>query len=259
MVETMRLEGHKALVHTAAASNLGQMLQKVCLADDVPLVNIVRKPEQAELLRDIGAKHVCNSSEPTFSKDLIDAVSATGATLAFDAVGGGGLASQILTAMEVAAASDAESYTPYGSAIHKQVYIYGALDRGPTELIRNFGMTWGVGGWLLTPFLQRIGPRMLELQMRVAREIKTTFASSYTREVVSCGSAHARRDCGLRTQGNWDQVPDQPEQVLKGRAQRPRATDWIRTALRAAATQPYGLRNRCRRFRDVRVRRSSID
>lgn len=183
MVETMRLEGHKALVHTAAASNLGQMLQKVCLADDVPLVNIVRKPEQAELLRGIGAKHVCNSSEPTFTKDLIDAIAATGATLAFDAVGGGRLASQILTAMEVAAASDAESYTPYGSAIHKQVYIYGALDRGPTELIRNFGMTWGVGGWLLTPFLQRIGPRMLELQMRVAREIKTTFASSYTREV----------------------------------------------------------------------------
>ncbi len=184
MVETMRLEGHTALVHTAAASNLGQMLQKVCLADDVPLVNIVRKPEQAELLRGLGAKHVCNSSEATFSKDLVEAVAATGATLAFDAVGGGKLASQILTAMEVAAAADAKSYTPYGSSTHKQVYIYGALDRGPTELIRNFGMTWGIGGWLLTPFLGRVGPkRLLELQMRVAREIKTTFASSYTREV----------------------------------------------------------------------------
>lgn len=184
MVETMRLEGHAALVHTAAASNLGQMLQNVCLGDDVPLVNIVRKSEQAKLLRGLGAKHVCNSSEATFSKDLVEAVAATGATLAFDAVGGGKLASQILTAMEVAAAADTKSYTPYGSTTHKQVYIYGALDRGPTELTRNFGMTWGVGGWLLTPFLQRIGPkRMQELQMRVAREIKTTFASAYTREV----------------------------------------------------------------------------
>lgn len=184
MVETMRLEGHEALVHTAAASNLGQMLQKVCLADGVPLVNIVRKNEQAELLRGIGAEHVCNSSDDTFTADLIGAVKATGATLAFDAVGGGKLASQILTAMEVAASADASSYTPYGSSKHKQVYIYGALDRGPTALIRNFGMAWGVGGWLLTPFLQRIGPkRMIELQMRVAKEIKTTFASRYTREV----------------------------------------------------------------------------
>ncbi|MEM7436806.1 MAG: zinc-binding dehydrogenase [Myxococcota bacterium] len=184
MVETMRLEGHTALVHTAAASNLGQMLQKVCLADDVPLVNIVRKPEQAELLRGIGATHVCNSSEPTFLKDLTGALVATGATLAFDAVGGGKLASQILMSMEAAAAASEKSYSPYGSSTHKQVYIYGALDRGPTELTRNFGMAWGVGGWLLTPFLQRVGPkRRGELQMRVASEIKTTFASSYTREV----------------------------------------------------------------------------
>ena len=184
MVETMRLEGHKALVHTAAASNLGQMLQKVCLADEVPLVNVVRKSEQAELLRAIGATHVCNSSEPTFAKDLTEALTATGATLAFDAVGGGKLASQILTSMEAAAAATAKSYSPYGSTTHKQVYIYGALDRGATVLTRNYGMAWGVGGWLLTPFLQRVGPqRTLELQMRVASEIKTTFASTYTAEV----------------------------------------------------------------------------
>jgi NADPH2:quinone reductase len=184
MVETMRLEGHRAFVHTAAASNLGQMLQKVCLSDGVPLVNIVRKEEQADLLRGIGATHVCNSSRPTFAKDLAEALFATGATLAFDAVGGGKLASQILTAMEAAAGATAKSYSPYGSTTHKQVYIYGALDRGATELTRNYGMAWGVGGWLLTLFLQRIGPqRTQELQMRVASEIKTTFASTYTREV----------------------------------------------------------------------------
>ena len=184
MVETMRLEGHKALVHTAAASNLGQMLQKICLADDVPLVNIVRKPEQVELLRGIGASHVCNSSEPTFMKDLTDALIATGATLAFDAIGGGTLAGQILTCMEAAASATGAPYSPYGSTTHKQVYIYGGLDPSPIVLTRNFGMAWGVGGWLLFPFLQRIGPQAVQkLQTRVATEIKTTFASTYTHEV----------------------------------------------------------------------------
>jgi NADPH2:quinone reductase len=184
MVETMRIEGHKALVHTAAASNLGQMLQKVCLADDVPLVNIVRKAEQVELLRGMGASHVCNSSEPTFMKDLTDALIATGATLAFDAIGGGTLAGQILTCMEAAASATGAAYSPYGSTTHKQVYIYGGLDLSPIVLTRSFGMAWGVGGWLLFPFLQRIGPEASQkLQARVAAEIKTTFASSYTREV----------------------------------------------------------------------------
>ena len=184
MVETMRLEGHNALVHTAAASNLGQMLQKVCLEDDVPLVNIVRKAEQVELLRGMGASHVCNSSEPTFMKDLTDALIATGATLAFDAIGGGTLAGQILTCMEAAASATGAGYSPYGSATHKQVYIYGGLDRSPIVLTRSFGMAWGVGGWLLFPFLQKIGPEASQkLQRRVAAEIKTTFASSYTREV----------------------------------------------------------------------------
>ena len=184
MVETMRLEGHSALVHTAAASNLGQMLQKVCLKDDVPLVNIVRKAEQVELFRGMGASHVCNSSEPTFMKNLTDALVTTGATLAFDAIGGGTLAGQILTCMEAAASASGAAYSPYGSTTHKQVYIYGGLDRSPIVLTRSFGMAWGVGGWLLFPFLQKIGPEASQkLQGRVAAEIKTTFASSYTREV----------------------------------------------------------------------------
>jgi NADPH2:quinone reductase len=184
MVETMRREGHTALVHTAAASNLGQMLQKVCLKDGVQLVNIVRKAEQVERLRAIGAVHVCNSSEPTFMKDLTDALITTGATLAFDAIGGGKLAGQILTCMEAAANASGAAYSPYGSTTHKQVYIYGGLDRSPIVLTRSFGMAWGVGGWLLFPFLQKIGPEASQkLRERVAAEIKTTFASSYTREV----------------------------------------------------------------------------
>jgi NADPH2:quinone reductase len=184
MVGTMRMEGHKALVHTAAASNLGQMLQKLCIEDGVPLVNVVRKQEQVDLLKGIGAKYVCNSSEPTFMSDLVDACVATGATLGFDATGGGRLAGQILTAMEIALNKGAAEYSRYGSTTHKQVYIYGGLDRGPTEFNRAFGMSWGIGGFLLTPFLQKIGPAAAqELRERVAREIKTTFASTYTKEV----------------------------------------------------------------------------
>ncbi|MEO6043147.1 MAG: NADH oxidase, partial [Tepidiformaceae bacterium] len=150
MVGTMRAEGHTALVHTAAASNLGQMLTKLCNQDGVPLVNVVRKPEQVALLKEIGATHVCDSSQPTFMGDLVDALVATGATLAFDATGGGRLAGQILTAMEIAANKTAKEYSRYGSTTHKQVYIYGGLDRSPTEFNRNFGMAWGIGGWLLT-------------------------------------------------------------------------------------------------------------
>lgn len=189
MVETMRMEGYSGLVHTAAASNLGQMLQKICLADNVPLVNVVRKPEQAELLRSIGATHVCDSSQETFSKDLTDAIAATGAYLAFDATGGGELASQILTCMEVAANQTAAEYSRYGSTQHKQVYIYGGLDRTPTVLRRAFGMAWGIGGWLLTPFLQKIGrDKAQELRQRVADEVRTTFASSYAGEISLAGA-----------------------------------------------------------------------
>ncbi len=184
MVETMRREGFSALIHTAAASNLGQMLQKICIADGVDLVNIVRKPEQAQLLRDIGATHVCDSSLPSFTEDLKNAIVATGAYLAFDATGGGELANQILVAMEAAANETATEYSRYGSSQEKQVYIYGGLERRPTTLTRSYGLQWGVGGWLLTPFLQKIGrERAAELRQRVADEIKTTFASSYAQEI----------------------------------------------------------------------------
>ena len=188
MVETMRREGHSGLVHTAAASNLGQMLVKLCVEDGVPLVNIVRKPHQEELLRSLGAVYVCNSASPTFMRDLIEALKATSATLAFDATGGGKLASQILTGMEAVANSTAEGYSGYGSTVHKQVYIYGGLDPSPTVLTRNFGFAWGVGAWLLTPFLQSVGPEALgRLRARVAKELTTTFASTYTREVSLAG------------------------------------------------------------------------
>lgn len=188
MVETMRLEGHTALVHTAAASNLGQMLNKICIQDNVQLVNIVRKQEHVDLLKAIGATHVCNSSEPAFMADLIDALVDTGATLAFDATGGGKLAGQILTCMEAAANKSATEFSRYGSTVHKQVYIYGGLERTPTTFTRNFGTAWGIGGWLLTPFLQKIGFEAAQkLRERVATEIKTTFASTYTKEISLAG------------------------------------------------------------------------
>ena len=184
MVEVMKREGHTALVHTAAASNLGQMLVKICLKDGVDLVNIVRSPEQAKILTDIGAKHVLDSSAPSFMDDLVKALSETGATLAFDAIGGGKLASQILSAMEQAANSRPGAYSRYGSSVHKQLYIYGGLSTAPTELARSYGMAWGLGGWLLTPFLAKIGPAEVQrLRQRVADDLKTTFASHYTAEI----------------------------------------------------------------------------
>jgi NADPH:quinone reductase-like Zn-dependent oxidoreductase len=184
MTETMRREGHKALVHTAAASNLGQMLNKICIKDGIALVNIVRSKEQADLLRKIGAKYVADSTSPTFMDDLTNALAETGATIAFDAIGGGRLAGQILTAMETAVNRSAKAYSRYGSNVHKQVYIYGSLDPRPVELNRAFGMAWGVGGWLLFPFLMKIGPADVQrLKERVVNELKTTFASHYTRVV----------------------------------------------------------------------------
>ncbi|MBS0332129.1 MAG: zinc-binding dehydrogenase [Proteobacteria bacterium] len=191
MTETMRREGHKALVHTAAASNLGQMLQKICLADGIELVNIVRSAAQAKILTDIGARHVLDSTAADFVPKLTDVLAETGATLAFDAIGGGKLASQILGAMEAAQSRNATTFSRYGSMTHKQVYIYGGLDTGPTELVRSYGMAWGIGGWLLTYFLMKIGPAEAQkLRERVAREIKTTFASHYTAEI---GLAEALR------------------------------------------------------------------
>jgi NADPH:quinone reductase-like Zn-dependent oxidoreductase len=189
MTETMRREGHKALVHTAAASNLGQMLNKICLKDGIPLVNIVRSKAQADILHKIGAKYVVDSSAPTFLNDLTNALVETGATIAFDAIGGGKLAGHILNSMEVAINKTAKEYSRYGSAVHKQVYVYGALDTGPIELPRGFGMAWGVGGWLLTYFLQKLPPAdFARLRQRVIDELKTTFASHYT-QVVSLQEA----------------------------------------------------------------------
>jgi NADPH:quinone reductase-like Zn-dependent oxidoreductase len=189
MTETMRREGHKALVHTAAASNLGQMLNKICLKDGIGLVNIVRKAEQAEILRKIGAKYVVDSSSPTFMSDLTNALAETGATIAFDAIGGGKLPGQILTCMEAAINREAKAYSRYGSNVYKQVYLYGMLDPGPTELNRAFGMAWGIGGWLVTPFLMKISAADRQrLRERVASELKTTFASHYT-QVVSLAEA----------------------------------------------------------------------
>jgi NADPH:quinone reductase-like Zn-dependent oxidoreductase len=188
MTETMRREGHKALVHTAAASNLGQMLNKICLSDGIGLVNIVRSQEQADILRKIGAKHIVDSSAPAFMDDLTNALVETGATIAFDAIGGGKLVGQILTGMEIAANKTAKVYSRYGSSVHKQVYIYGGLDTRPTELNRAFGMAWGIGGWLLTSFLQKAGADGMKLRQRVAAELKTTFASHYT-QVVSLHEA----------------------------------------------------------------------
>ena len=184
MVETMRREGHTALVHTAAASNLGQMLNRICLQDRIGLVNIVRQQAQADLLTAMGASHVCNATSATFMHDLTEAIAATGATIAFDATGGGKLAGQILSCMEAALNRSAAEYSRYGSTTHKQVYIYGGLDTGPTEFNRNFGMAWGMGGWLLFPFLNKIGPAAAQaLKQRVAAQLKTTFASRYAGEV----------------------------------------------------------------------------
>jgi NADPH2:quinone reductase len=184
MVGTMQREGHKALVHTAAASNLGQMLNRLCLADQIGLVNIVRKKEQEDMLRAGGAVHVCRTDSANFAKDLTEALVSTGATLGFDATGGGPLAGQILASMEAAANRSATSYSRYGSSVHKQVYLYGSLDMSPTVLNRNYGMAWGIGGWLLTPFIEKIGPASFQaLKERVARELKTTFASHYSKEI----------------------------------------------------------------------------
>jgi NADPH:quinone reductase-like Zn-dependent oxidoreductase len=184
MVETMRMEGHTGLVHTAAASALGQMLNKICLAEDVPLVNVVRNQQQTDILSAIGAKYICDSSSPTFKADLYKAIEETGATLAFDAIGGGEIVSDILTAMEAVGSKDAVGFNTYGSEANKQVYIYGGLDFAPTTLNRAYGMTWGIGGWLLMRFLGKLPPEQVgQLYKRVADEIDTTFASTFTEEL----------------------------------------------------------------------------
>jgi NADPH2:quinone reductase len=206
MVDTMRREGHKALVHTAAASNLGQMLNRLCQKEEVELVNIVRSPEQVALLKSMGAKHVVNSGAESFLTELTEALAASGATIAFDAIGGGKLAGRILTCMEAVAGRAAKEYSRYGSNVRKQVFIYGNLDPTATELSRNFGFTWSIGGWLLFPYLQKIGPEAVKgLNRRVAAELTTTFASQFSREVSLAGAlqmdaieAYAKRSTGLK-------------------------------------------------------------
>jgi hypothetical protein len=205
MVETMRAEGHTALVHTAAASNLGKMLVAICRADGVGLVNVVRRPEQRELLLELGAQHVVDSSQPDFRERLMEAIAATGATLGFDAVGGGTLAGDLLAAME-RAQPPAAHWSPYGSTTHKQVYIYGSLDFGPTVVHRTFGLHWGIGGFLLTTALGRLGGEAIgRIRTRIVAEMKTTFASQYA-ETIGLGdvlrpehlTAIARRGTGSK-------------------------------------------------------------
>jgi len=203
-VETMRHEGHKAIVHTAAASNLGQMLNRICIKDGIDLVNIVRSPAQAAILKNLGASYVVDSSAATFLDDMTAAVVATGATLAFDATGGGKLAGQILTSMEAALNKTAKEYSRYGSVTHKQVYLYGGLDTSPTTFNRSFGMSWGMGGWLVFPYFQKLGSaKLLEMKDRVVAELKTTFASHYAKEIslVEVLSLEAIAAYGARTTG----------------------------------------------------------
>ena len=184
MIETMREEGHGALVHTAAASSLGQMLNRVCFQDGIPLVNVVRRPEQASLLTSQGASFVCDSSSETFVRDLDAAVAATGATLAFDAVSGGPLAGQILSAMERACNASATECRRYGSEMHKQVYFYGGLDTRPTQLDRSYGMAWGVGGWLIFSKLKRMAPGKVDaMKARIVSELDSTFSTKFTAEI----------------------------------------------------------------------------
>lgn len=203
-VETMKMEGHKAIVHTAAASNLGQMLNRICLSDGVPLVNIVRSEDQVALLKAEGAVHVVNSSDADFSDQLAVAVNATGATLAFDAIGGGKLGNAILMAMEAAAVKRMSEWSRYGSNEFKQLYIYGALDLAPTSLNRGYGFSWGIGGWLLTPFMMKAGREVVDrMQARVVAELTSTFASSYSDRIslVESVTPSAGAKYGVRRTG----------------------------------------------------------
>ncbi len=212
MVETMRMENHTGLVHTAAASNLGQMLIKICLSEDIPLVNVVRKEEHVDMLKSLGANYVCNSSLDSFMDDLVEALVQSGSTLGFDATGGGKLASQILTAMEVAANKTATEYSRYGSDKFKQVYIYGGLDRNPTMLTRSFGFSWGLGGWLLTPFIGKIGSeRFGQLRKKVADEISTTFESKYSKIISLEETLNAENILSYTKQATGDKYLIKPD------------------------------------------------
>ena len=211
MLETMRAEGHRALVHTAAASNLGRMLVRICAADGIGLVNVVRRAEQGGVLRGLGAVHVVDSSRPDFADRLTEAIGEIGATLAFDAVGGGSLAGEILTAME-RAQPPLTSYTPYGTSVHKQVYIYGSLDFSPTVIDRKFGLTWSVGGYLLTNALARLGGEAVgRMRARVLAEADDVCLGVRADDRVARRLA-ARSPRRLRAPQHRDEVPHRPNQ-----------------------------------------------
>lgn len=212
MVATMRAEGHKAIIHAAAASNLGQMLNRVCITDGVDLINIVRKPEQEKLLHDMGAKYVVNSSSDSFLADLTAAIIETGATIAFDPIGGGELTSDILNCMEVAAARDMKEHTIYGSDTFKQVYIYGALNRGPITLNRDFGFAWAVNGFLLFNALGKLGTEtVVAMRKRIAEEITTTFSSHYTHEVSLAEALQLQSIAGYSKQATGEKYLITPQ------------------------------------------------
>lgn len=185
MVETLRLGGFDSMLHTVGASNLGRMLARICQKDGIPLINLVRRPEQAALLQAEGAEPVIDTSAPNFAARLTDALAVHGTRLAFDPTGGGTLAGQVLAAMEAALLRrSTQSYNRYGSLVHKQIYVYGTLNRGPIELPPGLGFSWSVGGWLLFSFLQQLpAERVAALKQRVADELRTTFASHYAHEV----------------------------------------------------------------------------
>lgn len=183
-VETAKAEGHDAIIHLAAASNLGQMLNKICLEDGMKLVNIVRKESHVELLKGIGATHIVNSSDDDYMSQLRAAISETGAFLGFDPIGGGQNTDHVLKAMEQVAAGQMDEYSRYGSNQDKKVYMYGRLDLGPTILTPSYGLQWCVSGWLLTPFLAKAGMEtVIKMRTRVQQNLTTTFASSYKAKV----------------------------------------------------------------------------
>lgn len=184
-VETAKMEGHEAIIHLAAASNLGQMLNRICVEDGMKLVNIVRKDEHVELLKSQGAKYVVNSSAPTYMADLRDAIKETGAYLGFDPIGGGQASDGVLKAMEQVASAQMGEFSRYGSNQQKKMYIYGRLDLSPTILTPSYGLQWSVAGWLLTPFLQRAGMETVgRMRKRVQDNLTTTFASQYKAKVT---------------------------------------------------------------------------
>ena len=184
-VETAKMEGHDAIVHLAAASNLGQMLNKICQEDGMKLVNIVRRQEHVDLLKGIGAEYVVNSSDDDYMTQLRDAIAATGAFLGFDPIGGGQNTDNVLKAMEQVAVKQMSEYSRYGSNQDKKMYQYGRLNlTEPTILTPSYGLQWTVAGWLLTPFLQKAGMEtVVRMRTRVQQNLTTTFASSYKAKV----------------------------------------------------------------------------